>query len=185
MIWFFPLLVALGLGVQPSSATPPPATDERGGETLVRAWFERWNALDGSPASVDAWVALYQPDALHITGPASHQKGTVTFHGHEGLRTLVTLTTATIERPTYRIDIETAREQSKELFHSAEGPWGGPSVAVQFAAVYTLRQTGVRYVTPGAAFFQIVDGRIRRARVYLAVDERTEVEPEPKRRPPV
>jgi len=183
VIRFVTLLVALGLGAQ-QPVTPPPAADEREGETLVRMWFDRWNALDGSAASVDAWVALYQPDALHIAGPASHQKGTVTFHGHEGLRAVAALTTAALERPAYRIDIETAREQSAHLFHRAPGPWGGPSIAVQFAAVYTLKETGVRYVTPGAAFFQILDGKIRRARIYLAADERAEGEPEPKPRPP-
>ncbi|MDH4066321.1 MAG: nuclear transport factor 2 family protein, partial [Acidobacteriota bacterium] len=149
-----------------------------------RDWFDRWNALDGTPASVDAWIALYQPDALHITGPASHQKGTVTFRGHAGLRALAAITEAAIERPAYRIDIETAREQSALLFHTVIGPWGGPSVAVQFAAVYTDRETGMRFVTPGAAFFQMSEGRIRRARIYVASDERAEVEPEPKRRPP-
>ena len=178
------LLVAFALGTQQPPATPPAAPAQPDGEAVVREWFDRWNALDGSAASVDAWVALYEPDALHTAGPAAHQKGTVTVRGHEGLRTLAAQTTAVTERPAYRIDIETAREQTALLFHTAPGPWGGPSVAVQFAAVYTLQETGVRYVTPGAAFFQIMDGKIRRARIYLAADERAEVEPEPKRRPP-
>ena len=179
---FLAVLMMVALASQ--VATPPPAAPAASPEALVRAWFDRWNALDGSEASVEAWVALYQPDALHIAGPASHQKGTVTFRGHDGLRTLAATTVAATERPAYRIDIETAREQTALLFHTAAGPWGGPSVAVQFAAVYTLKATGTRYVTPGAAFFQLVDGRIRRARIYLAADERAEVEPEPKRRPP-
>lgn len=180
MAWLVALAAALGLAAQQPTPAAPAGQQ---GETIVRAWFDRWNALDGSPASVDAFVALYQPDALHIAGPASHQKGTVTFRGHDGLRTLAALAVAATERPAYRIDIETAREQSALLFHVAQGPWGGPSVAVQFAAVYTLKETGVRYVTPGAAFFQIEDGKIRRARIYLAADERAEVEPEPGRRP--
>jgi hypothetical protein len=182
-----PILAALAvvaLALQPAPSQPAAGSGAAEAEALVRAWFDRWNALDGTEPSVDAWVALYQPDALHTTGPASHQKGTVTFSGHEGLRALAAMTAATTERPAYRIEIETAREQSALLFHSAAGPWGGPSVAVQFAAVYTLKETGVRWVTPGAAFFQILDGRIRRARIYLASDERAEVEPEPKRRPP-
>ena len=182
MIWVPALLVAIAVAAQQSPATPPAPPAQGDGETLVRAWFDRWNALDGSPASVDAWLALYHDDALHITGPASHQKGTVTFQGHDGLRKLAALAIATIERPAYRIDIETAREQSATLFHSAPGPWGGPSVAVQFAAVYNLKDTGARYVTPCAAFFQILEGKIRRARIYLAADERAEVEPEPKPR---
>ena len=153
-------------------------------EALVRAWFDKWNQLDGNPASVDAWIALYEPDALHTTGPASHQKGTVTFKGYEGLRALAAMTVATTERPAYRLEIETAREQSAVLFHTAAGPWGGPSVGVQFAAAYTDKATGTRYVMPGAAFFQVEGGKIRRARIYLASDERAEVEPEPKRRRP-
>jgi ketosteroid isomerase-like protein len=55
-------------------------------------------------------------------------------------------------------------------------------VGVQFAAAYTEKATGKRYVTPGAAFFQVERGKIRRARIYLASDERAEVEPETKRR---
>jgi hypothetical protein len=178
----FAALVWIALGLQP--AAPAPAGDgTAGAESLVRTWFDRWNALDGTDASLDAWVTLYHPDALHTTGPASHQKGTVTFSGHDGLRALARMTLEATERPAYRIEIETAREQSALLFHSAPGPWGGPSVAVQFAAVYTLKETGVRSMTPGAAFFQILDGRIRRARIYLAADERAEIEPEAKRRP--
>jgi ketosteroid isomerase-like protein len=178
------VLVMMALADQAAAPQPPAASSAAETETLVRTWFDRWNGLDGSAASVDAWLALYQPDALHTTGPASHQKGTVTFRGHDGLRTLAALSVATTERPAYRIDIESAREQTALLFHTAAGPWGGPSVAVQFAAVYTLKENGRRYVTPGAAFFQLVDGKIRRARIYLADDERAEVEPEPGRRRP-
>jgi hypothetical protein len=176
------VLVTLAFAGQ--AAPAPPATPASAAEALVRAWFDTWNQLDGSQESVDAWVRLYEADALHTAGPASHQKGTVTFKGHEGLRALAAMTAATIERPAYRLEIETAREQSAVLFHTAEGPWGGPSVAVQFAAVYTEKATGRRYVTPGAAVFQMAGDRIRRARVYLASDERAEVEPETKRRPP-
>jgi hypothetical protein len=182
-----PILAVLTLVALASQAAPAPRTADSPAAdagALVRTWFDRWNALDGTDAATDAWLALYQPDALHATGPASHQKGTVTFSGHDGLRTLARMTVETTGRPAYRIEIETAREQSALLFHTANGPWGGPSIAVQFAAVYTLKETGVRYMTPGAAFFQILDGKIRRARVYLAADERAEVEPEQKRRPP-
>jgi ketosteroid isomerase-like protein len=167
---------------QATPAAPSASSSAAEVEALVRAWFDRWNQLDGSPASVDAWIALYEPDALHTAGPASHQKGTVTFKGPDGLRALAALTVATTERPAYRLEIETAREQSSVLLHSAAGPWGGPSVGVQFAAAYTEKATGKRYVTPGAAFFQVERGKIRRARIYLASDERAEVEPETKRR---
>jgi len=151
---------------------------------LVRAWFDKWNQLDGSQKSVDAWVQLYEPDALHTAGPASHQKGTVTFKGHDGLRALATMTVATTERPAYRLESETAREQAAVFFHTAAGHWGGPSVGVQFAAVYTEKATGRRYVTPDAAFFQVQRGEIRRARISLASDERAKVEPQGKKKPP-
>ena len=175
------LLVALALAAQSTSAQPPAPAAEA--EALVRSWFDRWNQLSDSPASVDAWIQLYEADALHTAGPASHQKGTVTFKGHEGLRALAAMTVSTTERPAYRLEIETAREQAAVLFHTAAGPWGGPSVAVQFAAVYTEKATGKRYVTPGAAFFQVQGGKIRRARIYLAADERAEVEPQGKKKP--
>jgi ketosteroid isomerase-like protein len=178
------VLVMLALAGQSAPAPPSASASAAEAEALVRAWFDKWNQLDGGQASVDAWIQLYELDALHTAGPASHQKGTVTFKGHEGLRALAAMTAATTERPAYRLEIETAREQAAVLFHSAAGPWGGPSVGVQFAAVYTEKATGTRYVTPGAAFFQIAGGKIRRARIYLAADERSEVEPQGKKRPP-
>ena len=54
---------------------------------------------------------------------------------------------------------------------------------MQFAAVYTEKATGKRYVTPGAAFFQVDGGKIRRTRRFLAADERAEVEPQEKKKP--
>ncbi len=52
--------------------------------------------------------------------------------------------------------------------HSTNGPWGGPALAVQIVAVYTDKESKKRYSTPGAAFFQIANGKIRRARIYYA-----------------
>ena len=145
------LIVMLTSVIQAAAGPPATSASAAEAEALVRAWFDNWNQLDGNPASVDAWLALYAADALHTTGPASHQKGTVTFKGYEGLRALAAMTVATTERPAYRLEIETAREQSAVLFHTAAGPWGGPSVGVQFAAAYTDKATGTRYVMPGAA----------------------------------
>src|SRR5262245_555656 len=178
------LAVLVVLTMVGQAAPAPAAVSAAEAEALVRAWFDKWNQLDGSQASLDAWIASSEPDALHTAGPASHQKGTVTFRGHEGLSALAAMTVATTERPAYRLEIETAREQSAVLFHTAAGPWGGPSVGVQFAAVYTEKATFTRYVTPGAAFFQIAGGKIRRARIYLASGERAEVEPQGKKKPP-
>ena len=49
-------------------------------------------------------------------------------------------------------------EESRQLFHLAEGPWGGTSVGVQYVGVYTLRENSKRFMYPGAAFFQIREG---------------------------
>jgi hypothetical protein len=57
-------------------------------------------------------------------------------------------------------------------------------VAVQIVAAYTDRATKKRFAIPGAAFFQLSGGTIRRVRVYLGEGERAEVEAEPTRRRP-
>ena len=143
---------------------------------VVSAWFERMNALDESEESVDALIALYQPDALHITGPESHQLGAVTYAGHENIRKMARDFVATYESPRFRVEVVTAREQSLSLFHRADGPWGGASVAVEYVAAYTRREDGTRTMAPGAAFFQLADGKIRRARFYFATGETAPVQ---------
>ena len=100
---------------------------------------------------------------------------------------LATRVAATQERLTYRIETETANEQTAELLHVADGPWKGASIAIQLVAVYSDREGGRRWVVPAAGFFQLADGKIRRARIYYAEGEKAEVEPEPapRRRPPL
>lgn len=177
------LLPAALFAAPPQQESPKPSEARQ----LVEAWFTRWNALDGTPATTQALVDLYAPDALHSTGPASHQLGTVTFRGHDGIKKMVEGFVAAFENPKYRLEAVTAKEQTAHLFNTVEGPWGGPSVAVEFAAVYTAREDGKRYVCPGAAFFQLENGKIRRLRLYMAAGELTEVEPEVqrRRRPPI
>ena len=145
-------------------AMQAPSVDD--GVPVVEAWFDAMNALDGSPESIDKLLSLYREDALHITGPDSHQIGTVTYEGEKGIRFLLERTSQTREQILYRIDVVTSREVSRELFHLADGPWGGKSVAVQFHTAYTRRLDGVRFSTPGAAFFRIEDGKIGRLRLY-------------------
>ena len=147
-----------------------------GENEVVSMWFERMNALDGSEASIDALVELYDSDALHITGPESHQLGTVTFAGHENIRKMARDFAATYESPRFRVEVVTAREQSMSLFHHADGPWGGTSVAVEYVGAYSRRDDGTRVMVPGAAFFQLADGKIRRARFYVATGEIAPVE---------
>ena len=184
------VLALVTLLVAPVTAQAPAGNANRD-EQSVRAWVQRWNALGGDNAkAIDELLALYAPDALHITGPLPHQRGTATYRGHDGIRVLAARIAASRQGLTYRIETETANEKTAELLHVAAGPWKGPSVAVQIVAAYTDRDTstgaggGKRWVVPGAAFFQLVDGKIRRARIYYADAEKAEVEPQPKRRPP-
>jgi hypothetical protein len=172
--------LAAALLVSSFNAAAQPAPPEQ----VVRQWFDRWNAIGSGPEAIDALVALYEPDALHITGPSKDQRGTATYRGHDDLRVLLGRIAATQERLTYRIETETAREETAQLMHSTNGPWGGPALAIQIVAVYTDKESKKRYSTPGAAFFQFSNGKIRRARIYYAEAERAEVEPEPTRRRP-
>jgi hypothetical protein len=160
-------------------AAQQPAPDQ-----IVKQWFDRWNAIGTEPKAIDLLIEMYAPDALHITGPSKDQRGTATYRGHDGLRVLLNRIAATEERLAYRIETETAREETAQLMHTTNGPWGGPSVGVQIVAVSTDKESKKRYATPGAAFFQIANGKIRRARIYLADGERAEVEAEPTRRRP-
>lgn len=177
-------LMVCGIGVAPASAQGPAPAADATPEAIVKRWIERWNGLGPAPETLDAFVALYADDALHIAGPTSDQRGTATYRGHAGIRTMAARVAADQDRRTYRIESETARETTALLFHQTNGPWGGAAVAVQIIAVYTDRATQKRYATPGAAFFQLADGKVRRARVYLGEGERAEVEAEPTRRRP-
>jgi hypothetical protein len=124
------------------------------------------------------------PGALHITAPSPDQRGTATYRNPDGLRVYFARLAATQERLAYRIETETAREETATLMHATNGPWGGPAVAVQIVAAYTDKQSRKRYAIPGAAFFQLANGKIHRARIYFAEGERAEVEPQPTRRRP-
>lgn len=150
------------------------------GERLVEDWFDAVNALDGSPESIERLLAFYHPDAQQIQGPTGdHQRGTVTFDGASALEKMARDLGDRYENIQYRIEVVTANEISRRLFHRAEGPWGGESVAVQFWASYTRRSDGRRFAHPGAAFFQLESGKVARLRLYAANGERSEVEPDP------
>ncbi len=168
----------------PAPVPAPAPAVEATADAVVRLWIDRWNALGDAPETLDAFVALYAPDALHIAGPTADQRGTATYRGHRAIRAMAARVAAETDRRTYRIESETAHEATALLFHQTTGPWGGPAVAVQIVAVSTDRTTHKRYVTPGAVFFQLEGGTIRRARVYLGEGERAEVEPEPTRKRP-
>ena len=79
--WSSPALLRAQTPVPAPSADASPAA-------LVRQWLERLNALSDAPATLDAFVALYAPDALHIAGPTADQRGTATYRGHAGIRVM-------------------------------------------------------------------------------------------------
>lgn len=170
------LAIAAPVSAQTPAASPAAAA-------LVRQWIERVNALSDQPATLDAFVALFAPDALVTTGPTADQRGTVTYRGASGLRTFASRLAAREHERSYRLETETARESTASLLHETGGPWGGPAVAVQIVAAYTDATSGTRYVVPGAAFFQMSGGTIRRLRLYLGEGERAEVEAPPKKKP--
>ena len=93
----------------------------------MRAWVQRWNALGSDDAkAIDELLALYEPDALHVTGPLPHQRGTATYRGHDGIRVLASRIAASRQALTYRIETETANEETAELLHLADGTVEGP-----------------------------------------------------------
>lgn len=146
-------------------------------QKVVEEWFLRWNALDGSPASIQRFVDLYHPNALHQTTASPKQIGPVFLEAHEGVRKLAEDFSRDNTEPAFRLETATANEQSVQLYYVTEGPWQGPAVAVQFVGAYTVRATKKRYFYPGAAFFHIKDGKILHARFYSARDEVAEVQP--------
>lgn len=178
------LVVLLASAVSGPLAAQAPAAAEATPAALVRQWFERLNAVTDVAATLDAFVALHDDEALLTAGPTPDQRGTATYRGHRGIRAFAERLAARERQRTYRLETETARETTATLLHETAGPWGGPAVAVQIVAAYTDAATGTRYAAPGAAFFQIADGRIRRVRLYISEAERAEVEPPPTRKRP-
>jgi ketosteroid isomerase-like protein len=144
-------------------------------DDIVRQWFDRWNKLDGSPEATARLLELYRPDAFHQIGPTEKQIGEVRFEGHDKIRKMIDDFAKANTNISFRIQAVTANEKAAEIIHVAEGPWGGPSVAVQYAAAYTTRKDNRRWMYPGAAFFQIQDGKIRGVRFYMSRDETMEV----------
>lgn len=174
----FAVVLAARPAVAQTAAAVPPA------RALVAQWVEAINALSDAPETLDRFVALYADDALHITGPSTDQRGTATYRGPRGLRAWASRVAAQETKRSYRLETETAQETTASLLHETNGPWGGPAIAAQIVATYTDAATGKRYAVPGAVFFQLANGKIRRTRLFFGDGERAEVEPEPTRRRP-
>jgi hypothetical protein len=145
-----------------------PAT---GPHDVVREWFRRWNALDGTDATAKRFIDLYQATAIHQTEPSEKQIGPVYYEGHEALRKLVDDFTKAATQPAFQIDKVASGAKSVELFFMSEGPWNGPAVGVQYTGAYTDRSTKKRHSFPGFAVFYIESGKIRYARFYTTRDE--------------
>src|SRR5262249_12355428 len=139
---------------------PAAKQEQRKPEDVVRLWFERWNALDGSEQATTKLLELYLPNAFAQTGPNEKQMGQVWFEGHAAIRKMAEDFAKVHSEISYRIAAVVANEATVEMIHVAKAPWGGVSAAVEFVAAYTTRKDNRRWMVPGAAFFQIQDGRI-------------------------
>ncbi len=143
----------------PSAQAPAtPATPEE----IVREWFRRWNALDGTEASIKRLMDLYQPTGINQVPPSSRQIGSVYMEGQDGVRKMAEDFNKEFMSPANKVDT---------LFFKTQGPWGGPAVAVQYTQVATERATKKRLVLPAFAIFHIDGGKIRYARFYATPEE--------------
>src|SRR2546426_8602526 len=97
LVWFAALFLAsnaIVLAQAPKPATPAPANPAaelekiQKAKDLVREWFKRWNALDETPESINKFMELYRPDALHLTGPQDDVIGTAYYDGQAMIRKL-------------------------------------------------------------------------------------------------
>lgn len=175
-----PVIVALALVVSSyllgqARVSKPQTEPQAKPDAIVHLWFERWNALDGSEQATNKLLELYRPDAFHQTGPTEKQMGQVRYEGHAGIRKMIEDFAKANTEITFRIESATANEKNVQIVHVGEGPWNGPSAAVQYVAAYTTRKDKRRWMGPGAAFFQIQDGKIRGARFYAPREEIMEV----------
>jgi SnoaL-like domain len=158
--------------------TDAPAQQKRAPATapqeLVREWFRRWNALDGTDLTAKRFIDLYEPTAIHQTEPSEKQIGPVYYEGHEALRKLVDDFTKTATQIAFHIDKVVSGAKSVELFFMSEGPWDGPAVGVQYTGVYIDRNTKKRHSFPGFAVFYVENGKFRHARFYTTREENVE-----------
>ena len=156
------------LAQQPASSKP---------EDIVKDWMQRWTQLDGTDASATRFAELYLPDGVHETGPNARQKGLVYYEGQSDVQKMAKAFGEANGEITFRINPTTANEKSSELMHVSDGPWGGPSIAVEYVAAYTVKKDKKRYMATGAAFIQIQNGKIRRTRLYAPREEIMEIFP--------
>src|SRR5262245_28509572 len=146
-------------------------------EDVVRDWMQRWTELDGSDASAKKFADLYIPGGVHETGPNARQKGLVYFEGQSDIEKMAKAFGEANSDITFRIAATTANEKSVDLIHVTDGPWGGQSISIEYVTAYTQKKDKKRYMSPGAAFIQIQNGKIRRTRLYAPREEVMEIFP--------
>ncbi len=175
--WIFVLALILSAPMGLAAQSPTGDAGRQKPEDLVHEWFKRWNALDGSPESVNKLLELYHPDAVQLMGPRDGQIGPALYEGQRVIRTMAEQLSAEYSRLAYYVKARTIQEKTAELMYTTAMPWGGSAVAVEFGASYDMRDTGKRFMVSGAAFFEFLDGRISRLRLYHAAGETLEVKP--------
>jgi hypothetical protein len=171
----FIVLIAL-LSVSLLAQQPASRPDAKP-EDVVKEWMQRWTQLDGTDASATRFAELYLPDGVHETGPNARQKGLVYYEGQSDVQKMAKAFGEANGEITFRINPTTANEKTSELMHVSDGPWGGQSIAVEYVAAYTVKKDKKRYMATGAAFIQIQNGKIRRARLYAPREEVMEIFP--------
>ena len=149
--------------VQSRQAPAPNAAEE-----IVREWFRRWNALDGSEASIKRLIDLYVPDNVNQVPPSDQQIGAVYMEGPDGIRKMAEDFLKEWTLPADRIDAITLDGKTTQLFYKSQGPWGGPAIGVQYTQVATDRASKKRFSLPAFAVFHIEGGKIRYARFYAS-----------------
>jgi hypothetical protein len=168
------LTLVISISLLAQQPAPKPAAKP---EDVARDWMQRWTELDGTDASAAKFAELYLPDGVHETGPNARQKGLVYYEGRSDIEKMAKMFGEANSDITFRIALTTANEKSVDLMHVGEGPWGGPSVAIEYVTAYTQKKDKKRYMSPGAAFIQIQNGKIRRTRLYAPRDEIAEIVP--------
>ena len=168
------IFFAISLSLIAQQPTPKPTAKP---EDLIREWMQAWTALDGSDAAAGKFADLYAPDGVHETGPNARQKGLVYYEGRSDIQKMAKAFGEANSDITFRIAATTANEKSAELMHVADGPWGGQSIAIEYVTAYTQKKDKKRYMSPGAAFIQIQNGKIRRTRLYAPREEVMEIFP--------
>ncbi len=144
-------------------------------QQTVQEWFRRWNALDGSDESINRFLELHQADALLMVGPPEDQIGLVFYEGQDEIRRMAKDLSDKYTRLAYYIKVRTVSEKTSDLLFASPTPWGGVSVTTEFGGSKDFRDTGKRLMVPGAAFFDIQEGKIKRLRIYYARGETAEI----------